>query len=88
MRLIILKNDQGVSDWAAKYVIKRINEYNPSADKYVKKVSSPRICLHQRLNTSFRNPATSSWGCRRVALRSVCTPSWWLPIARERSHSR
>ena len=33
MRLIILKNDQGVSDWAAKYVIKRINEYNPSADK-------------------------------------------------------
>ena len=35
MRLIIMKNDDDVSDWAAKYVIKRINEYKPSADKYV-----------------------------------------------------
>ena len=36
MRLIIMENDSGVSDWAAKYVIKRINEYKPSADKYVR----------------------------------------------------
>ena len=35
MRLIIMANDDGVSDWAAKYVIKRINEYKPSATKYV-----------------------------------------------------
>ena len=41
MRLIIMENDSGVSDWAAKYVIKRINEYKPSADKYV------RLKLHR-----------------------------------------
>ena len=33
MRLIIMENDDGVSDWASKYVIKRINEYKPTADK-------------------------------------------------------
>ena len=37
MRLIIMANDDGVSDWAAKYVIKRINEYKPSATKYVQR---------------------------------------------------
>jgi len=33
MRLIILDDDQAVSEWAAKYVVKRINEFAPNKDK-------------------------------------------------------
>ena len=34
MRLIILEKEDQVGDWAAKYVIKRINEFKPNKDKY------------------------------------------------------
>eukprot|EP00093_Oithona_nana_P000487 00487.XXX_1440_172_1 [CDS] Oithona nana genome sequencing. len=34
MRLIILEEDRLVGDWAAKYVVKRINEFKPNQDKY------------------------------------------------------
>lgn len=34
MRLIILDEDEQVGEWAAKYVIKRINEYKPSKDNF------------------------------------------------------
>lgn len=34
MRLIILNDDSSVGDWAAKYVVKRINEFKPNKDKY------------------------------------------------------
>lgn len=34
MRLIILQEENAVGDWAANYVIKRINEFKPNADKY------------------------------------------------------
>lgn len=34
MRLIILDNPDGVADWAAQYVVKRINEFNPGPNKY------------------------------------------------------
>jgi glucosamine-6-phosphate deaminase len=33
MRLIILEHDAMVGDWAAKYVVKRINEFKPKEDK-------------------------------------------------------
>lgn len=33
MRLIILEDEEGVGDWSAKYVVKRINEFKPSKDK-------------------------------------------------------
>ncbi len=33
MRLIILDDDEAVSEWAAKYVAKRINEFKPNKDK-------------------------------------------------------
>lgn len=34
MRLIILETSKAVSEWAAKFVMKRINEFNPDANKY------------------------------------------------------
>ena len=34
MRLVILDNDVKVGEWAAKYVVKRINEFKPNQDKY------------------------------------------------------
>ena len=34
MRLIILEKDSLVGEWAAKYVVKRINEYKASKDNY------------------------------------------------------
>jgi glucosamine-6-phosphate deaminase len=33
MRLIIMDDDEGVSEWAAMYVMKRINEFKPTADR-------------------------------------------------------
>jgi len=34
MRLVILENSSSVSEWAAKYVLKRIREFNPSSERY------------------------------------------------------
>lgn len=34
MRLVILETSNAVSEWAAKYVMKRINEFNPDANRY------------------------------------------------------
>lgn len=34
MRLIILDTSANVGEWAAKYVMKRINDFQPNADKY------------------------------------------------------
>ncbi|XP_018560892.1 glucosamine-6-phosphate isomerase isoform X1 [Anoplophora glabripennis] len=34
MRLIILDTANAVSEWAAKYVARRINDFNPGPDKY------------------------------------------------------
>lgn len=34
MRLIILDTSDGVGEWAAKYVMKRINDFKPNVNKY------------------------------------------------------
>ena len=34
MRLIILEDDEGVGEWAAKYVMKRINQFRPNPKRY------------------------------------------------------
>lgn len=34
MRLVILENSNTVAEWAARYVMKRINEYQAGPDKY------------------------------------------------------
>lgn len=34
MRLVILETSPAVSEWAAKYVMKRINDFNAGPDKY------------------------------------------------------
>jgi len=34
MRLIIVEDDEAVSEWAAKYIVKRINEFKPNENKY------------------------------------------------------
>lgn len=34
MRLIILDSSAFVAEWAAKYVMKRINDFKPGPDKY------------------------------------------------------
>ncbi|XP_044254091.1 glucosamine-6-phosphate isomerase isoform X2 [Tribolium madens] len=34
MRLIILESSSSVAEWAAKYVMKRINDFNPGPDRY------------------------------------------------------
>jgi glucosamine-6-phosphate deaminase len=34
MRLVILDDYSGVSDWAAKYIRKRLREFAPSQDRY------------------------------------------------------
>jgi len=33
MRLVILETSDSVGKWAAKYVMKRINDFQPSADR-------------------------------------------------------
>lgn len=34
MRLVILENDVKTSEWAAKYVRKKILEFNPTPDRF------------------------------------------------------
>lgn len=34
MRLVILETSAKVAEWSAKYVMKRINDFKPSADRY------------------------------------------------------
>jgi glucosamine-6-phosphate deaminase len=34
MRLVILETADRVAEWSAKYVVKRINDFNPGPDKY------------------------------------------------------
>lgn len=34
MRLVIQENSEQVADWAARYVLKRIKDFNPGPDKY------------------------------------------------------
>ncbi|ENN80226.1 hypothetical protein YQE_03345, partial [Dendroctonus ponderosae] len=34
MRLVILDNSETVAEWAARYVLKKINEFNPGPDNY------------------------------------------------------
>lgn len=35
MRLVILDSADNVGEWAAKYVLKRIRDFNPGPEKYV-----------------------------------------------------
>lgn len=34
MRLVILETSNHVAEWAAKYVMKKINDFNASANRY------------------------------------------------------
>ena len=34
MRLVILEDYKGASDWAAKYIKKRINKFQPNSSKF------------------------------------------------------
>ena len=34
MRLVILESTKDVGEWAAKYVMKRINDFQPGPDKF------------------------------------------------------
>lgn len=34
MRLVILDKSADVAEWSARYVMKRINEFKPNANKY------------------------------------------------------
>ena len=34
MRLVIQENSEQVADWAARYVLKRIKDFNPGPDKF------------------------------------------------------
>lgn len=34
MRLVICDNVNYVAEWSAKYVLKRINDFNPNENKY------------------------------------------------------
>lgn len=45
MRLIILDSSDRVGEWAAKYVLKRIRDFNPGPDKYVLSFSFSFIFL-------------------------------------------
>ena len=38
MKLLIRDDANSVTEWAAKYVIKRINAFNPGPDRYLIKV--------------------------------------------------
>ena len=57
MRLVILDDDIKVGEWAAKYVVKRINEFKPSKDKYfvLGKTFFSNFCIDeiQFMNFSF-----------------------------------
>ena len=34
MESAVLNDDEAVTEWAAKYVVKRINDFKPNKDKY------------------------------------------------------
>ena len=34
MRLVILETAPAVSDWAARYIVKRINDFHPGPEKF------------------------------------------------------
>ena len=54
MRLIILDKDEMVGEWAAKYVVKRINEYKANENKYfVLGLPTGNFCS---LRIRFMNP--------------------------------
>ena len=56
MRLIILEEDRLVGDWAAKYVVKRINEFKPDKDKYfVLGLPTGEFDFRKNMALSFQN---------------------------------
>jgi glucosamine-6-phosphate deaminase len=53
MRLIIEENYNKVSEWAAKYIRKRINEFHPGPDKYFT-LGLPTGILFAKLKTTLK----------------------------------
>lgn len=53
MRLVILNDVADVAEWSAKYVMKRINEFKPSADRYFT-LGLPTGMLLIEFNSFFR----------------------------------
>lgn len=64
MRLVILDNEDAVSDWAARYIRRRIRDFNPGPDRYfvlgLPTGSTPLGCykklieFHKQKTVSFR----------------------------------
>lgn len=71
MRLVILETSDSVGKWAAKYVMKRINDFKPSADKYGF-LSLSLIYIYNEVNI-FSD--TLFWACPRDPLHWECTRS-------------
>ena len=64
MRLVILDTAANVSEWAARYIVKRINDFNPGPDNYFV-LGLPTGQEHGRRTLLFHV------GCTSVYLLSV-----------------
>ena len=55
MRLVIQDTSDEVAHWAARYVMKRINDFKPSADKFfvLGLPTGERIQTHEHRSISF-----------------------------------
>ena len=50
MKLIILDNYDLASEWAAKYIRKRINQFKPGPDRYFTLGKFVRVCVCVKLS--------------------------------------
>ena len=60
MRLVILDSSDYVGEWSAKYVMKRINNFNPGPNKYNKYIT--------QLNFTYQMLTTFLMFCRYFVL--------------------
>ena len=66
MRLIIYEDYDGVSSFAAKYVVRKIKEFKPTAER--------RFTLGLPTGASINGPINQPIdGCDQAARRSACT---------------
>lgn len=88
MRLVVQESSEKVGEWAAQYVVERINRFGPTESKWV----SIEIGFEKRRSTGktvtyFCCAGISCWAFQRAARRSECIESWLSAMPKVSSHS-
>lgn len=85
MRLIVLDSTAHVGEWSAKYVLKRIKDFNPGPDRYIlfQIVFVFRHCTNVCLRLNFTD--TLFWDYQQAVHRWACTISLLNTIKRAKS---